>query len=198
LTPEGLGASFITAGTLNAANIAIMNVDEPVFRWDAFGLTAFEAEWSENGIITNTDYTKFVRFDKCGLYGISNKDGRSWKPLGKNPVEQVMQDATFALTWQGLKVSGEKGVTALIGKDKDNIIRIFKEEGQDIFVVNTDGSSKIAGWTIAPGDVTNSGYDTGIFHDVLFGEEGKEKKYRFGMKIAGGSPDQATWYVREF
>jgi hypothetical protein len=47
LTPEGISASLVTAGTLNAANIAIMNVDEPVFRWDAFGLTAFKADWTE-------------------------------------------------------------------------------------------------------------------------------------------------------
>jgi hypothetical protein len=27
-----------------------MNVDEPVFRWDAFGLTAFDVDWGVNNI----------------------------------------------------------------------------------------------------------------------------------------------------
>jgi hypothetical protein len=36
---------------------------------------------------------------------MQDKDGRTWKPLGTNPNEQVEKDATFSLTWEGLKVA---------------------------------------------------------------------------------------------
>jgi hypothetical protein len=76
---------------------------EPAFRWDAFGISAFGNEEYE-GVISGTDTTKFVRFDKYGLYGIDGKaDGLSWHAENEGDIDDK---ATFALTWQGLKVSG--------------------------------------------------------------------------------------------
>jgi hypothetical protein len=42
LTPEGISASLVTAGTLNAGEISIMNGRDTAFRWDSFGLSAFD------------------------------------------------------------------------------------------------------------------------------------------------------------
>jgi hypothetical protein len=54
-----------------------MSGDDPVFRWDAYGISAYDARWDDsNGtsIIDSINTSKFVRFDKHGIYGI-NKAG---------------------------------------------------------------------------------------------------------------------------
>jgi hypothetical protein len=61
-----------------------MSGDEPVFRWDAYGISAYDAHWAEDSkIISGINTKKFVRFDKNGIYGIDNSpgvDGASWHP----------------------------------------------------------------------------------------------------------------------
>lgn len=166
LTPEGISASLITAGTLNAGEIMIMNAEEPAFRWDAFGLSAFDINWGANTISGQTNPYKFVRFDKYGIYGINQNsptaedgsdkpdiDGRSWKPTS---IDEIDDYATFALTWEGLKVCGYGNTVARIGRqnyqvmennelvDKNAIIRI-NNGSEDTFVVFNDGDVLIKG-----------------------------------------------------
>ena len=70
LTPEGISASLVTAGTINTGNISIMNGKDATFMWNTFGLSAFDTDWT-NGEITGTPKKDtFVRFDKYGIYGI--------------------------------------------------------------------------------------------------------------------------------
>jgi hypothetical protein len=104
VTSDGISANLITAGTINAGEIAIMNYDEPVFRWDAYGLTAFDAKWKEvegSTLVDEVNPNKFVRFDKFGLYGIdkSSVDGNIWRP--RNTLE-INDKAIFYLNWDGL------------------------------------------------------------------------------------------------
>lgn len=151
LTPQGISASLVTTGTLNAGNISIMNVAEPVFRWDAFGLTAYDIDWNNGDISGQTNPYKFVRFDKYGIYGIDQEgaseavDGCNWKPTSIDEIDQL---ATFALTWQGLKVTGTQGV-ARIGRQSNNIIEVVrtKEDGSTIktFTVDNNGHVTIKG-----------------------------------------------------
>jgi hypothetical protein len=52
-----------------------MSGDDPVFRWDAYGISAYDARWDDsNGtsIIDSINTNKFVRFDKYGIYGVEN------------------------------------------------------------------------------------------------------------------------------
>jgi hypothetical protein len=75
VTSDGISASLITAGMINAGEISIMNADEPVFRWDAYGISAYDANWYDSDIgtvVSGIDTTKFVRFDKLGIYGINS------------------------------------------------------------------------------------------------------------------------------
>jgi hypothetical protein len=102
-----------------------MSGNEPVFRWDAYGISAYDASWFEaDGIktISGINPKKFVRFDKHGIYGINNVEGvngSSWYPTGKNynndPNEEINDKATFALTWEGLKVQNTNGAMIKIG-----------------------------------------------------------------------------------
>jgi hypothetical protein len=73
--------------------------------------------------------------------------------LGVDPAGKISECATFALTWEGLKVTGNDGVVAKIGKDDTNIINITKTvdgKNKSIFRVGNDGTSEIAGWMVEP------------------------------------------------
>ena len=161
LTPEGISATLVTAGILNAGNITIMNVNEPVFRWDAFGLSAFDIDWSNSAISGKVNPFKFVRFDKHGIYGINQEDdkividGRSWKP---SSLEEIDSLATFALTWEGLKVTGSDGTVAKIGKHyflpigetdesklNSRIVSITDKEGRETFAIDGSGNASFKG-----------------------------------------------------
>ena len=179
LTNEGINADLITAGRLDAGAVQIMNGKDPVFRWDAYGISAYDASWQNTGgisTIDNINKNKFVRFDKHGIYGINNTtiDGSIWHPTGNdyegNANKEVDDKATFALTWEGLKVTGNNGVVARIGKqnytvkDGDNdiektaIIKVSSED-KDTFVIDEKGhvttsgtikaeDGEIGGWKI--------------------------------------------------
>lgn len=149
MTADGISANKITAGTLNANEIAIMNGKDPLFRWDAFGISAFDFQFTESSI-SSVNPEKFVRFDKHGIYGVNQEgvSGLMWKP---NNLQEIDQLATFALTWDGLKVTGEDGTVARMGKLGDNIFRISKNvEGseEDYLTFSTDGKLTIGKWSV--------------------------------------------------
>jgi hypothetical protein len=82
-----------------------MSGEEPVFRWDAYGISAYDAIWYEDGqlrTISGVNSKKFVRFDKYGIYGVNNVagiDGATWSPKKSEDIEG---NASFYLTWDGL------------------------------------------------------------------------------------------------
>ena len=197
LTPEGISASLVTAGVVNTGEISIMNGKDISFMWNAYGITALYTDWTDEGTIGTPKTNQFVRFDKYGIYGINDSgvdqaNGTTWRPQSQ---EQIDQMATFALTWEGLKVVGNNNVEARIGKDDKNIINITDSKGKSIFRVGNDGSSEIAGWTIS----SNTGYNGGFFHDATLVEaNGASQKYRFGMKIEDGDSEKFAWYVKEY
>ena len=149
LTPEGISASMIYAGTLNAGEIQIMNVKDPVFRWDAYGLSAFDANW-QTGVIGTPNPYKFVRYDKYGIYGINFNEtdeeavpGTSWKP---SSADEIDRKATFALTWKGLKVTNKNNTSLLIGDsakstdDSTDLITVKNSSDQTVFSVDENGT----------------------------------------------------------
>jgi hypothetical protein len=103
-----------------------MNAKEPTFKWDAFGLSAYDIDWANGEISGTVNKNKFVRFDKYGIYGIDAEpkydsdgnlikevvDGFSWKPSSNDDIDRL---ATFSLTWSGLKVTGNNKTVARIG-----------------------------------------------------------------------------------
>jgi hypothetical protein len=158
VTSDGVSASLITAGVLNAGEISIMNYDEPVFRWDTFGISAYDATWYNGGtdvgtVISGVNTKKFVRFDKHGIYGINDAgvDGANWHPQDNNEIDEK---STFALTWEGLKVTnkyngGTKTAIARIGnytdaKGQSSIIRV-NDGTADTFIVEPEGNVSIKG-----------------------------------------------------
>lgn len=132
LTTQGFSANLITAGSLNTGSISIMNGSEPTFRWDSFGISAFSFVESE-GVISDIDSYKFVRMDKYGIYGINTSspstensgttsyaiDGTSWHATSQDDITNY---ASFALTWEGLKV---------VGATKNEKETIIEEDGTE-------------------------------------------------------------------
>jgi hypothetical protein len=107
LTADGISANLITSGRVDTGVIHIMNGDEPTFRWDTHGITAYDFESSGgDSVITDINPYKGVRFDRFGLYGYSGINGETWKPTGINTGTNSIEDySTFYLTWAGLKVT---------------------------------------------------------------------------------------------
>lgn len=160
ITSDGISADLIYGGIIKTNEVSIMNSDDPVFRWDEFGITAYSyGDYKAGGgigtVSNYTDTTKFVRFDKYGLYGIdsssqsdANKkvDGATWHATGNQEIQEL---ATFALTWEGLKVTGSDQTVAqigkiFIGKDK-RIVSIKNKQGTETFSIDNDGNVSILG-----------------------------------------------------
>jgi hypothetical protein len=170
VTSDGISANLITAGTLNAGEIKIMSGRDPVFRWDEFGITAFDRQDQK----LNTK--KFVRFDKNGLYGIdANQEGETYSPSG---LDEIEQDATFSLTWNGLKVTGNDGATLHLGKQGNAIFEI-KSGDKTVFGVDGKGTIQMSGNLSADSTIDNMALTAVIdqhieefnFHTIEYGEK---------------------------
>ena len=172
LTNKGIAADLITAGKINTGAIQIMSGNDATFRWDAYGLSAFDFATDTDGNITGKpDSEKFVRFDKYGIYGIDSDnlenpiDGNSWTPgLGGMDAEAELDKyATFALTWEGLKVTGANNVIANIGRLDGKIINVTKDS-KPIFQLGETGDLSVYG------NINASSGDIGKWHISADGE----------------------------
>ena len=174
LTADGISASLVTAGTINAGVIEIKNAADPVFKWNAFGITAFDTEWHDGNIASQHNPFKFVRFDKHGIYGINSDitsvNGESWTPNG---AEEIDAKASFALTYEGLKVNGDEGVILRIGRNtnkydsegnalSNKILEITKTDGdgdsatiQSLMSFSNDGTLTVGGWSVSQNGLEN-------------------------------------------
>lgn len=135
ITSKGISAKLLTAGQINTSLVQIMNGDEPYFRWDAFGITAYYFETDPNkksNYLYGMNTKKGVRFDRFGVYGYNGVDGQTWHP---SSIEELEENALFALTWDGLFLNlGHAFYHKYYGYDAKN----------DIFTVqnNADGSAE--------------------------------------------------------
>ena len=164
LSSQGLSADLVTAGILNAGKIMIMDNNEPAFRWDQHGISAFKP--NGGGYNTHT----FVRFDKHGLYGISNEeiDGTVWYPKNE---QKIKEKSIFQLTWEGLKVTGNNEVIATLGKNARNIFEVVNGENP-IFTITNDGEISAVGLKITNGAFTISSATPGNSSRIVFDPDG--------------------------
>lgn len=132
ITGRGINASYITSGQMNVEEVNILNGSFPSFRWDKIGISAYEFSINEQtGAAQNFNFSKFVRLDQYGLYGINGytdfnstvKDPET----GKIGEDRIWDRANFALTWRGFQIRSKKfGL--------DGYIRITEED--DIQLIN--------------------------------------------------------------
>lgn len=109
ITGTGINADVITTGRLDTNRIRIFNNNMQTFEWNSKGINAFAQ--TTTGNVTQTDFSKFVRFDQYGLYGYSGS--ANWDPeVETNSVvgiNKVIRDSVFSLTWKGLKINLSSG-----------------------------------------------------------------------------------------
>ena len=132
MTGKGINANYITSGQLDTSLIRIMAGSFPSFRWDSVGLSAYEFELNEdNKTGKNFNYSKFVRFDQYGLYGINGY--ANFNPLiaenGLSGEDKIWDKAYFALTWKGFSLKNDDGSVKITS---DNDIQVFAEDQERI------------------------------------------------------------------
>lgn len=172
LTAQGISASLITAGTVNTSEIQIMNGNEPTFRWDSHGITAYDFDNSVSDTYLSINKNKGVRFDRFGIYGYSGIDGETWKPTGiSTGSNSIDEHSAFSLTWEGLKVTVNDGATLRIGdiptetsvvtETENNSTAEVDDDSQYIFIVrdkNNNPTFRIKkDGSVAMGDIPADG-----------------------------------------
>ena len=141
---EGVATQYLTSGSINTNNIAIYDGAHASFRWDKYGINAYDATRKDGkltGIVTNN----FVRFDQYGVYGIKGAiaDNESYDPQKKDKVggieaigeDKIWRDALFGMTWKGFFLknkSADKNQQIEISTEKDICVsKTIKDEVVD-------------------------------------------------------------------
>jgi len=108
---QGINIGAVYTGSLNTNEVIIGNKENPSFRWDKSGISAYKSKEDET-----YDLQTYVRYDQYGLYGI--KDGETFKAQN---LQDVLDKAHFAVTWDGffIKNSYEDGGRVSITSDDD-------------------------------------------------------------------------------
>ena len=128
---DGISADILTAGRINSGEIYIYDKEYPMFRWDSTGISAYSCAREEQNegqeVPTYTvNFSKFVRFDKFGLYGYSNPNNDAYLddfiPQSEEDI-WTNEYTKFGLTWKGffLKSVSKGGGYVKISTDGDMI-----------------------------------------------------------------------------
>ena len=126
---DGISADLLTAGRINTSEIFVYDGNHEAFRWDSDGLTAY----FHNDIGTN--FNKFVRHDRFGLYGYDNKNyTATTDDFIPNSEQQIWDNPNtrFALTWNGFLFNSSTTDGYLRISSSDTAIPILTDD----FVTN--------------------------------------------------------------
>lgn len=120
LTGDGINASVITTGQLNAGEVNIMTGNAPSHKWDGKGITAYKTSYNiDSGAISSVDNSNFVRMDEFGIYGIQNNanfDARVFEN-GQHGIAKIQANSIFSLTQEGVTIGqGESGLVGTSNK----------------------------------------------------------------------------------
>lgn len=153
---EGVATQYLTSGSINTNNIAIYDGAHASFRWDKYGINAYDAtrEIDEatnqevlKGIITNN----FVRFDQYGVYGIKGTADDPYNPQkeitvdGKTIVgeDKIWHDALFGMTWKGFFLKSKGTDNQQIEISTTNDICVTKDKIERIKIGRIDSRKEI-------------------------------------------------------
>ena len=117
---QGINIGTVYTGTLNTQNVVIGSSDNPSFRWDKSGISAYKS--GDDDIY---DLQTYVRYDEYGLYGIKN--GGSFKAQS---LQDVIDKAHFAVTWDGffIKNSYTDGRVEITSDNDFQVIQTINNE----------------------------------------------------------------------
>ena len=128
---EGIATQYLTSGTINTNYINISDGQFPTFRWDSRGLNAYSYNVnSGNTAVTETDFSRGIRFDRFGIYGLDGvaEDVSTFYPTSET---EVWEKSPFGLTWKGF---------FLRHKDGNHMVEITSTDDIRIMVKDDDKS----------------------------------------------------------
>ena len=135
ITGKGINASYITSGQMNVEEVNILNGSFPSFRWDNTGLSAYEFTINKDtGKPSSFNFSKFVRLDQYGLYGINGYSNFNSAEADKEGIigeEKVWKYSNFALTWKGFQIKSNNVSGGYISITSDNDLQVFSAPGQE-------------------------------------------------------------------
>ena len=115
---QGINIGTVYTGMLNTNSVVIGSEDNPSFRWDKSGISAYKSN-NETGVY---DLQTYVRYDEYGLYGI--KEGGSFKAQNLN---DVLDKAHFAVTWDGFFIKNSYQGGGKVEITSDNDFRVLSD-----------------------------------------------------------------------
>lgn len=153
---EGVATQYLTSGSINTNNIAIYDGAHASFRWDKYGINAYDAtrETDPNthqevlkGIITNN----FVRFDQYGVYGIKGTTEDPYNPQKETTTDgitaigedKIWRDALFGMTWKGFFLKSKGTDNQQIEISTTNDICVTKDKVERIKIGRIDNKKEI-------------------------------------------------------
>ena len=121
---QGINIGTVYTGTLNTNNVVIGSSDNPSFRWDKSGISAYKStgttETINNQTINTYDLQTFVRYDQYGLYGIKNNG-----LFTATSIEDIKEKAHFAVTWDGFFIKNSYPGGGRVEITSDNDFRVM-------------------------------------------------------------------------
>ena len=160
---QGINIGTVYTGTLNTNNVVIGNSDNPSFRWDKSGISAYKSDGTitiDGQIVPKYDLQTYVRYDEYGLYGIKNNGAFKAQSLS-----DVLDKAHFAVTWDGffIKNSYEGGGRVEITSDNDfRVLKTVNNEEKEVIKI---GALEWNGSTTPVSGVSPSLYGIRITND---------------------------------
>ncbi len=133
ITGNGINANYLTTGAVDTSKVIIRNNNVTSFRWDTYGLTAYQFGYGEDNTLVGYGNGTFVRYDQFGLYGIKNHDSEFVAKTEKD----VWENASFALTWKGFKLQSD-GVDGYVSITSDKDIQVIAKETPRITIGRID------------------------------------------------------------
>ena len=129
----GINPQSLTTGTMATDKISISDGEFPTFKWDKFGISAYEfsQDDSREGAITDIKDGHFVRFDRYGLYGIRKGESGEepidpdWHAQGEDALDDIRSKANFGIVWDGFFIKSDEntGYVQITSKDDFQVMQ---------------------------------------------------------------------------
>lgn len=135
ITGKGINASYITSGQMNVEEVNILNGSFPSFRWDNTGLSAYEFTLNDNtGQVSAFNFSKFVRLDQYGLYGINGHSNFNSAEKDENGLvgeAKIWEYSNFALTWKGFQIKSSHVQGGYVSITSDHDFQVINAKGNE-------------------------------------------------------------------
>ena len=178
ITGRGINANYITTGQLDTSKINVYNGSFPSFRWDGNGISAFNFSINEStGAVQNFNYSKFVRYDQYGIYGINGNS--EFNPNiadseGEKGEDKIWKNANYALTWKGFMLKNDDGSVRITSNEDIQVLSNNTERIKIGRIANNVYGIKISDASGAPVMITKDDGTLWLQNSLFIGSENQK------------------------